>query len=110
MYISLSDALLLVSIFAVAGIAIYLCVTLHEIAKLLRSVNSVTDIVRRNVERIDQFVEGTIEKVSGLSKYSGVVTKVGEYIVDHFTESAIPFSKTKKPKKSMPSLTDLDEE
>lgn len=108
MYVSLNDLLLIVSILAITGIALYLCVTLHEIAKLLRNINSVTTVVKKNVERVDHFVEGTIEKVSGLSKYSGVLTKVGEFIAEHAAE-AVATSSKKKTKKGMPSLSDLDE-
>lgn len=116
MYISLQDLLLIVSSISLALVAGFLCWTLYEVARLLRNVNVIANIIRENIERVETMIEMVGEKLHGLSSYSGVMARAGERILDYVMGQVVdradlPSSKAKKKtKRTMPSLVDLDEE
>jgi hypothetical protein len=81
MYINPQDMFFVVATLCLLWVSGFLCWALYETARLMRQSNEVVTDVRDRVERVEEFVDETVEKITNLSSYAGVITKAGEALL-----------------------------
>lgn len=87
MYINPQDMFFVVATLCLLWVSGFLCWALYETARLMRQSNEVVTDVRDRVERVEEFVDDTVEKITNLSSYAGVITKAGEALLSKMGNS-----------------------
>ncbi len=94
--ISTNDLLTLVLAIAVVAVAIFLCWTLVELARLLHQANDVLTEAREKITRLERAALAIKEKLTHSVNYLGIIAEGGRSLLSMFQNR----KETKKRRKS----------
>lgn len=85
---STKDLLYLVLSVATGWVAVFLCWTLYELAKMLHQANAVVTETREKINRLEKAVVAIKEKIESSAHYLGMLAEGGKSLLSfmHLTE------------------------
>ncbi len=99
------DLLYLVGAICLLWVSGFICWVLFEIGWMVHQANSLVSDTRKKISMIEEFVSDIGEKLASLSTYVNVIGQGAKMLM-----GATEHKKSKKSKRGMPSLDELDEE